>query len=108
MLIVIANIIIYCCLGYCYFHFVNLSVTARRIRLLRLIYSHDKGLTYPEILRMYNGKKMIDNRIERLIGSGQIKKNGNRYFIANPTMLLISKIILLLKLIVIGKRSEFD
>ena len=106
--IAITNIIIYCCLGYCYFHFVNLAVTARRIRLLRLIYSHDKGLTYPEILRMYNGKKMIDNRIKRLIGSGQIEKNGKTYFIANRTMLLISEMILLLKLIVIGKKSEFD
>ena len=106
--IVITNIIIYCCLGYCYFHFVNLAVTARRIRLLRLIYSFEEGLDYPEILKRYNGKKMIDNRIKRLIGSGQIEKHGEKFFIGNSTMLMISNIILLFKLIVIGKKSEFD
>jgi len=107
-IIMITNIIIYSCLGYCYFHFINLAITARRTRLIRLLYSHKGGLTYPEILQSYNGKKMIDNRINRLIGSGQIVKKGNNYFIGNSTMLFITKIVLLLKIIIIGKKSEFS
>ena len=107
-IVIITNILIYCCLGYCYFHFINLSVTARRIRLLRLIFSHEKGITYPEILKVYNAKIMIDNRLKRLVDSGQIVKNRKNYFIGNSTMLVITKIVLLLKIIVIGKKSEFD
>jgi len=108
MLIVIANIIIYCCLGYCYFHFVNLAITARRIKILRLLYAHNKGLTYHDILNKYDAKEMIDNRIDRLIGSGQINIYDGRFIIGNSTMLFISKIILLLKMLIIGKKSEFD
>ena len=55
-----------------------------------------------------NGKKMIDNRIKRLVGSGQIVKKGNNYFIGNLTMLFITKIVLLAKIIIIGKKSEFN
>lgn len=103
-----ANIVIYSALAYCYFHFVNLAITARRIRLLRDIYLSGDGLTMDEILAQYSAKDMIDNRIGRLLGSGQIALRGGRFFIGKPIVLLIDKIIVALKLFIIGKKSEFD
>jgi len=106
--IIIANIIIYGSLGYCYFHFINLGETARRIRLLREIYDSDVGLTTSELLKLYNAKEVLSYRIERLLQNKQIHLQNDRYLIGNPTILWFANIITFLKYLVLGKRSEFD
>jgi hypothetical protein len=50
----LTNVVIYFALSYCYFHFVNLGETARRIRMLRELYASHEGLTVGEILDRYN------------------------------------------------------
>jgi len=106
--IIITNIIIYVSLGYCYFHFINLGETARRIRLLREIYDSDVGLTTFELLKLYNAKEVFLYRIERLLKNKQILLQNDRYLIGNPTILWVANIIIFLKFLVLGKRSEFD
>jgi len=106
--ILVTNCIIYALLGYCYFHFINLGETARRIRILRELCDSEKGLSLEELLERYNAKDMIDMRLRRLLDNGQIIYKDGRYFIGKPVMLLMAKIILLMKLIVLGKKSEFD
>jgi hypothetical protein len=102
------NIIIYSSLGYCYFHFVNLGETARRIRILRELNSSRDGLTLEEILKRYNAKKMVELRLQRLINSEQVILKDGKLYIGKPLLLLISKTIILMKLVILGKRSEFD
>lgn len=101
------SIISYTAFGYCYFHFVNLGETARRIRILRELYESENGLTMQEILERYNAKQIIDARLSRLLNTGQIVTKGGRYFAGKPLMLIASKAIILLKLLVLGKKSEF-
>jgi hypothetical protein len=103
--ILIVNLIIYTALSYCYFHFINLSVTARRIRIVRELYQYENGLTKTEILRKYNAKDMVENRINRMINSGQIITKNDRLYIGKPILLLIAKIMVLLKIIIIGRKS---
>ncbi len=105
---IIANLIIYGSLGYCYFHFINLGITARRIRILRELYVSGEGLSLNELLKLYNAGDMIDKRLDRLLGSGQIVCKDNKYHIGKPVMLLISKTIVAMKLVILGKKSEFD
>ena len=105
---VCANLIIYCSLGYCYFHFINLGITARRIRILRELYTSPGGLTLSELLQRYNAGNMITARLERLLNSGQIVLRDNRYHIGRPVMLFMSRSIVAMKLLILGKRSEFD
>ena len=104
----IVNFISYSASGYCYFHFINLGETARRIRLLRELSASNNGLSVDEILQRYNAKEIIDNRLARLLKNRQIIEKNNRYYIGNPTMFFMSKIILFLKLFILGKKSEFD
>lgn len=101
------NIIIYLSLNYCYFNFVNMGETARRIRILWEINDSKDGLTMEEILQKYNSKEIVEKRLDRLISSGQVIVQNSRYFAGKPVMLLASRIIILLKLIVLGKKSEF-
>ncbi len=106
--VLISNLIIYLSLSYCYFHFVNLAVTARRIRLLRDLHNSKDGMTMDEILLQYNSRDMVVNRIERLVNSGQVIYKNNRYYIGRSAMLWSAKIILIMKLLILGKKSEFD
>lgn len=106
--IFIVNSLTYICLGYCYFHFINLGETARRIRLIRELYDAGKnGLTQNEILKRYNAKQIIEIRLGRLLNNHQIIHRNHKYFIGNQAMLLIAKILILMKLLLLNKDSEF-
>lgn len=58
---------------YTYFHFVNMSQTARRIRIVNEIFKHPEGMTLKDIERNYSFEEQVDRRIDRMISSGQIK-----------------------------------
>lgn len=70
--------IVFNLIGYTYFHFYNMSETARRIRILYDIYS--KGsLKKSDIENIYHKSDMVEIRLERLLGLGQIKKIDGAY-----------------------------
>ncbi len=98
----------YAALGYCYFHFINLGETARRVRIVREIYDSKTGLSMKEILERYNAKSIVDMRISRLVNNGQVIYRDGRYYIGKLTVLLMAKIIVSMKLIILGQKSEFD
>jgi hypothetical protein len=102
-----ADILCYGAFGYCYFHFINLGETARRIRLVREIYASSEGLSEAEILQLYNSREILAVRMARLLSSGQIVLRDGRYFTGRPAILLMAKAIAFLKLLIIGKKSEF-
>lgn len=106
--VLITNLIIYSALGYCYFHFINLGETARRIRVLREIYDSGSGLSMDEMLERYNAKEITKKRLDRLLNNKQIVYKNGKYFIASPIMLFMAKTVVLMKLIFLGKKSEFD
>ncbi len=106
--ILITNVTIYISMGYCYFHFVNLGETGRRIRLIKELYNFQNGLSMEEILERYNSKNIVEMRIKRLIKNDQILYKNGKYFIGNPTLLTISKIITTMKLIILGAKSEHN
>lgn len=103
----IANMIIYIALGYCYFNFVGLSETARRIRMLIEIYTSKEGLSLEEILSRYNAGEIVKKRIDRLLNNGQLKYKDGKYFTGKPVVLLIACSVIFLKLLLLGRKSEF-
>ncbi|OGS08967.1 MAG: hypothetical protein A2270_04685 [Elusimicrobia bacterium RIFOXYA12_FULL_51_18] len=102
------DILCYGAFGYCYFHFLNLGETARRIRLVRELYERLEGLSEPEILRRYNSREILAVRMARLLKNGQILSHGGRYFTGKSAVLLMARMVTLAKIMVIGKKSEFD
>ena len=85
------------------FSFINLGETARRIRILRELHSHKGGLDRDEILGLYNAREITENRVDRLLASGQIVMSEDRYYIGKPFMLFIAKGMYFLKSIIFGK-----
>lgn len=102
------DLITYTSLGYCYFHFINLGETARRIRIVREIQESPEGLSMEEIVARYGARHVVDIRLGRLLKKGQIIYRDGRYHIGQPSMLLMSKAIISMKVMLLGKRSEFE
>ncbi len=106
-LAIVTNVLTYAVLCYCYFHFVNLGETARRIRMLRELYDSHEGLTMSEILERYNAKEIVDKRLRRLISKHQVIYRDGKYTIGNPLMLFIAKTLVAVKVALLGRKSEF-
>ena len=102
-----ANVITCGALGYCYFHFINLGETGRRIRIVRELLSAD-GLTLQELLQLYNTSDMVEIRLARLLNNGQIAEREGKLIIKNQFLLRASQVMVLMKRIILGKTSEFD
>lgn len=104
----IVHLLTYVLLGYCYFHFLNLGETARRIRILSELEDSPGGLSLEEIITRYNAKEIVERRLLRLLKNGQIKFKSNKYYIGRSTMLLAARFLVALKFILLGKKCEFD
>ena len=105
--IFLVDLLIYCALGYCYFHFLNLGETARRVRILREVYDSPNGLRLEELLKKYNARAIIRYRMDRLLDNSQVVLHNGKYIISSSALLLISKLIISLKLLILAKKSEF-
>lgn len=106
--LLVANEIIFFALWYCFFNFINMGETARRIRIMRELQAFPEGLTYPEFLQRYNAREMVQRRLDRLLGTGQIFEREERLFLNKPIVLIIAEVVKWMKIIVMGKKSEFD
>lgn len=104
----IANALTYVFLSYCYFHFINLGETARRIRILRELQESINGLTMEDILARYNSEEIIERRLIRLIESSQVIVKDDHYLIGSPLVLYMAKALIFLKMVLLGKKSEFE
>ena len=102
------NVATYFALGYGYFIFVTLGETGRRIRIVRELHDAGRPLTQQEIVARYNAQSIVNVRIERLLGTGQIAFRDGRYYLRKRTVLTIARMVVLMKQLVLGKRSEFE
>jgi len=100
--------ITYLALGYGYFHFVNLGETARRVRIMRELWESENGLSINELLERYSASEILNMRLQRMINNRQIVLRNGRYYIGRPVMLYMAKTIVMMKLVLLKKRSKFE
>ena len=102
----LVNILSYLFLSFCYLCFIQLGVSALRIRLLQELYNSSNGLTMDEILGRYNSKQIIDYRVKRLINNGQIIIKRDRYYAKMSVTLIMAMILEVFRFIILGKKSR--
>ncbi len=85
--------IVYTCLSYSYFHFFNISETARRFQILFLLRNGHK-IYRQDLTVRYNAANMIKTRLDRLIQSGQLAYENNRYFLKRRTLCYVAQILM--------------
>ena len=102
----LVNIVSYFFLSFCYLCFIQLGVSALRIRLLQELYNSSNGLTMDEILGRYNSKHITDYRVKRLVNKGQIIIKQDRYYVKMSITLIMTMILEVFRFIVLGNKSR--
>ncbi len=105
---ILINLLTYAALGYCYFHFINLGETARRIRIVRELFEAREGLSLDEILKRYSAEEIINRRFVRLIETNQVILKDNKYFIYGSIVLWMAKILAFFKRRLLNKKTELN
>ncbi len=77
---------------YTYFHFFNMSETARRIRLLHEIYAAG-SLTRNDINEVYKSSDVIHLRLVRLVAMGQLKYADGHYALHGRTLYFAARAV---------------
>jgi len=89
---IIYFLLTYNALAYSTFHIFNMSDTARRIKILGVIKTSGK-VKVSGLRLSYDAGEMLANRIDRLIGLGQIRKSGDRYILNSHLLYYAAKSI---------------
>lgn len=56
-----------------------------RIRLLRELDACPQGMTLPELLKRYNARLILETRLKRFVGAGELIIDGERYRMGKPS-----------------------
>lgn len=75
---------------YTYFHFFNMSESARRVQLLMRFYQH-VDLPAERLFESYSPKQMVENRLERLLKMNVLFEREGKYFVRSGGMLLAAQ-----------------
>ena len=104
----VIDFIAYTAFSYGYFHLININIASLRIRILHEITTSRNGLSKEEILNLYGAEQIVENRLNRLIGSNQlIEKNGCYFLGANRTFITLFWLFEVLKYVVYGHGNRF-
>jgi len=95
----------YAGLGFCYFAFLNLNQASLRIRMLKELHAAP-GETLPlgDLLARYHAGHILDERLDRLLGSGQLVLRADRYYSGpRSEFLVLARFLNLLKRMLLGR-----
>ena len=94
-------------LGYGYFTFVNLTATSLRLRLLReLLRASGQRMPTAHLLALYAPEQIVDARIDRLVGWGQLRRADGRFCVdGKPWFLRIARAVHAWRWVVFGKHG---
>ena len=105
--LVITNFAVYSMFGYWYFIFITLAETAIRTRLLIELDLSVGGLSEQEMLAKYNTRELIEKRINRLVGNGQILNVDGRFYCGGKSgLVLFGKFSNMMHKLVPGEKGE--
>lgn len=95
----------YAAAGFFYFNVINGRKTALRVRLLRELEAAPGGLTAADLLERYPPAAMIETRVERMRGYGQMVERDGRWHATRGPLWMIMRIMFALQRLVMGRRG---
>lgn len=102
------NLPLYAGLSYCYFTFANLGQSSIRIRIYDEIERQPDGISAAQIAQEYDEAALMENRLQRLLESGDLVLREGRYFLGRARLVGIANVIFWIKRLILGKVSEFE
>jgi hypothetical protein len=103
-----AVLLAYAGFAFFYANVVNGGRTALRVRLLAELQAAPSGLTAAQIVARYRPEELFEARVARLLAGGEVTLQGGRLRIRAGALLAVRRLVTAAKIIVIGRRSEFD
>gem|GEM_PF-1778625 len=104
----LANFVLFVCLWYFYFHFINIGEASLRIRVLREA-ARFSGRPLADLLAVYNVRTVVGTRMERLVQDGQLVIVGeDRFAAGKPRMVLVAKAFSFLRWLLLGQTATSD
>jgi len=100
-----ANGVLFVCLWYFYFHFINIGEASLRIRVLREA-ARCSGQPLDALLAVYNVRTVVATRMERLVQDGQLIVEGDRFRPGKPRMVLVAKAFSFLRWLLLGQAAN--
>lgn len=89
---VLYALLVYGGLAFSYFQTFAMTETARRIRILRELYSRGR-VTLRELESEYSGANMLAVRLERMVALNQLTQRQDRYWVKGRLLLGVGKIM---------------
>lgn len=83
-------------IGYVYFHFFNMSETARRIKILTGIHAR-QFVTQSDVEAYYAGSSALHTRIKRLSDIGQLRLQNGRFQLNGRILLRAAQLIMVFR-----------
>jgi len=108
VLALVANPAIYMMLAYCFYNFINLGHASIRIRIFKECDDRGGFITHEQLKAVYDDKLIQEARLQRLLESGDIIREGGRWKLVNPRFVPVAKIVFGLKKFVLRRESEFE
>jgi hypothetical protein len=104
----LTNLIIYFLISLGYFSFINVAVSAIRVRILSELSENPVGMMENEIYDLYNSEEIVDKRLGKLCNGGQISFDGKKYYPKISLTLIMFIILESIRFIVLNKRIRFS
>ena len=95
-------------LSFGYFNFVQLNISSLRVRIANEIFDSPQGLDAAEIMSLYNARRVVDERLERLARGNQIVERDGRYYHRKSLVYAIAVAMDLCKRVVLKRRVGED
>lgn len=96
--ITINTFFINCSFFFCIYSISNMINTSPRTKIIFLIFKKKK-LNYKNLIKLYNSKKILDNRIMRLKTNNQIFLKGKKIFLTEKKVTFLRFVIFIFGLI---------
>lgn len=91
-------------LSFGYFNFVQLNISSLRVRIANEIFDSPAGLAPHRLTELYNARRIVDERLERLVRGRQIELRDGRYYHRRSLVYAIAVAMDLCKRIVLRRR----
>jgi hypothetical protein len=100
-------VLLFCAWWFVFLNFFQSSQSSLRVNILRHIAVHGGRLERSQLFIKYNDDALIRLRIERLVQGGGIVERDGRYFVASGGLRMLARFFWLLKMLIMGRPSEF-
>lgn len=99
---------LYGCASFLFFNFINAGESAIRVRILHELRGAGRTLSEPELLDLYNDGTIIETRLSRMLGNGQVELVDGHYRLRSRTLVRMAYFFLALKWVLLRRSSEFS